>query len=71
MEMKQFVYFIMHNGGSGYSVVTGSIDAEDRDTAIQCLWYDILRFDYEDDDFDGLVILYDTVKRERVYYYRG
>jgi hypothetical protein len=71
MAARQFVYFVESNDGNNYSVAAGSIDALSTDNAIQDLWYDVLRFDYEDDDFDGVVVLYDTVNRKRVYYYRG
>jgi hypothetical protein len=48
----------------------GSIDAMSKDDAIRLVWNNILRLDYEDYYFNGCVALYDTEKRERVYYYR-
>jgi hypothetical protein len=71
MTVRQYVYYVSFNDGSGYTHAMGSIDETDRDDAIYSVWHDVLQFDYEDDDFDGFVMLYDTVRREQVYYYHG
>jgi hypothetical protein len=72
MQTRHYVYsLIINNRKYGDSYRMGSVDGIDRSTAICAVWDDILRFDYEDDDFDGVVMLYDTATRERVYYFHG
>jgi hypothetical protein len=69
MQKRHFVCSVGIFDGSGYSWGMCSIGEENKDDAIYSVWHDILQLDYEDDGFDGLVMLYDTVKRERVYYF--
>jgi hypothetical protein len=71
MQTRHFVCAVGIFDGSGYSWRMCSVDEENEDGAIYSVWHDVLQFDYEDENFDGVVMLYDTVKRERVYYFHG
>jgi hypothetical protein len=64
MEKRQFVYYAAFN--DGYSCEMGSIDERTVGDAIHRLWHDVLMCGFEAGDFNGVVMLYDTVKRERV-----
>jgi hypothetical protein len=71
MQTRHFVYTVVVFDDEDNIWSMGSVDEENKDDAIASVWSDVLRFDYEDDDFNGVVMLYDTVKRERVYYFHG
>jgi hypothetical protein len=71
MQTRHFVYTIVIFDGEDDLWEMGSVDEENKDDAINSVWRDVLQFDCEDDDFNGVVMLYDTVKRERVYYFHG
>lgn len=71
MQTRHFVYTAVVFDGEDHIGSMGSVDEDDKEDAIFVVWNDILRLDYEDDGFNGVVLLYDTVKREQVYYFHG
>jgi hypothetical protein len=47
----------------------GSVAGYTAEDAIHAVWRGVLMRTFEAADFGGIVMIYDTVKRERVYYF--